>query len=55
MAEDKNKRAELSGEELKIISLIRGLQFGELVVVVKNGAPTRAEIRQSVLLHDSGK
>ncbi len=41
----------LTDKEKKLLSIIRGMQFGEVRVVVTDGVPTRAEeIKKSVKL-----
>ena len=55
MSEDKDDISALSGEEQRIIQMIRELQYGELIVSVQRGIPIRAEIRRSVLLSESEK
>lgn len=41
----------LTDKEKKLLSIIRGMQFGEVRVVVTDGIPTRAEeIKKSVKL-----
>jgi len=48
--EDK-KKMELNEKEVKLIKLIRGIEFGELKVVIQNSIPLRVEeIKKSIKL-----
>lgn len=50
MKEEDKKPMYLSEKERNLIELIRKVGFGEIRIVVNEGAPTRAEeIRKSVL------
>ena len=53
MAETKRVETELTREERQIIELVRDIKYGELVVMVKEGVPTRAEIKKSISLKDN--
>ena len=52
---DKNNEstvmAELKAQEWQIIKLIRDLDYGQLVVSVKNGKPVHVESRKSIALN----
>lgn len=41
---------ELTEEELKITQLIRSLDYGKVIVTVKNGKPVYAEIQKTIQL-----
>jgi len=41
---------ELSKQEEKIIAAMRSLNYGELVVIMKEGKPIRCEVKESVIL-----
>ena len=40
----------LTEQDLGILRLIRELDYGKLVITVKNGQPVHAELQKSVLL-----
>lgn len=47
----KNAELKLTEKEAKLLAIIRGMEFGEVRVVVTDGIPTRAEeIKKSVKL-----
>ena len=48
---EKNVHAELKAQEWQIIQLIRDLDYGQLVVSVKNGKPVHVESRKSITLN----
>lgn len=50
---EKQKVTDLSQEEQQLILLLRGIHYGELDIVVKDGRPIRAEVRHSIALKDS--
>ena len=52
MRDDKKVYRELSPEEQRIIDLVRELNYGELVVMVKEKQPVRVEIRRSISLKE---
>ncbi len=41
---------ELTEQDLGFLRLIRELDYGKLVITVKNGQPVHAELQKSVLL-----
>ena len=45
-----NGSSELKPQELEIIKLMRELDYGQLVISVKNGKPVHAETRKSISL-----
>ena len=45
------KEIELNEKEVKLIKLIRGIEFGELKIVIQNSIPIRVEeIKKSIKL-----
>ena len=43
-----NTKENVNAQELQIIKLMRELDYGQLVVSVKNGKPVHAETRKSI-------
>ena len=50
-AKEANVQTELKSQELQIIKLIRDLDYGQLVISVKNGKPVHVETRKSITLN----
>ena len=48
---EKLVHVELKAQEWQIIQLIRDLDYGQLVVSVKNGKPVHVESRKSITLN----
>ena len=48
---EKNITEPITAQELQIIKLMRELDYGQLVVSVKNGKPVHAETRKSIPLN----
>ena len=46
-----NVKEELKAQEWQIIKLMRELDYGQLVVSVKNGKPVHVETRKSITLN----
>jgi len=46
-----NTKENVSAQELQIIKLMRELDYGQLVVSVKNGKPVHVETRKSITLN----
>ena len=46
-----NVTVEIKAQEWQIIKLIRDLDYGQLVVSVKNGKPVHVESRKSITLN----
>lgn len=46
-----NTKENLNAQELQIIKLMRELDYGQLVVSVKNGKPVHVETRKSITLN----
>ena len=46
-----NIKENVSAQELQIIKLMRELDYGQLVVSVKNGKPVHVETRKSITLN----
>ena len=49
-AKETNVQMELKSQEQQIIKLIRDLDYGQLVISVKNGKPVHVETRKSISL-----
>ena len=50
-AKEANVNVEIKAQEWQIIQLIRDLDYGQLVVSVKNGKPVHVESRKSITLN----
>ena len=48
---EKNIAETITAQELQIIKLMRELDYGQLVISVKNGKPVHAETRKSIPLN----
>ena len=48
---EKNITEPITAQELQIIKLMRELDYGQLVISVKNGKPVHAETRKSIALN----
>ena len=46
-----NTKENVNAQELQIIKLMRELEYGQLVVSVKNGKPVHVETRKSITLN----
>lgn len=46
-----NTKENINAQELQIIKLMRELDYGQLVISVKNGKPVHAETRKSITLN----
>ena len=46
-----NTKENVNAQELQIIKLMRELDYGQLVVSVKNGKPVQVETRKSITLN----
>ena len=46
-----NEKENMNAQELQIIKLMRELDYGQLVVSVKNGKPVHVESRKSITLN----
>ena len=46
-----NTKENVNAQELQIIKLMRELDYGQLVVSMKNGKPVHVETRKSITLH----
>ena len=46
-----NTKENVNAQELQIIKLMRELDYGQLVVSVKNGKPVHVETRKSITLN----
>ena len=51
MEKDKGLKEQLTEKEVQIIKLMRELDYGQLVVSVKNGNPVHVETRKSIALN----
>lgn len=48
-AKEKTVTVELSEQELQVLQIMRGIEYGELMVSIKGGKPVRVEeIRKSI-------
>ncbi len=46
-----NTQESVNAQELQIIKLMRELDYGQLIVSVKNGKPVHVETRKSITLN----
>ncbi len=51
MEKVKDPKEQLTEKEVQIIKLMRELDYGQLVVSVKNGNPVHVETRKSIALN----
>ena len=51
MEKVKDLKEQLTEKEVQIIKLMRELDYGQLVVSVKNGNPVHVETRKSIALN----
>ena len=50
-AKDINMNEELKAQEWQVIKLMRELDYGQIVISVKNGKPVHVETRKSITLN----
>ena len=50
MAENEQKTIIPSDKEMEVIRLMREVEYGKVVITVKNGEPVHAETQKSIIL-----